>query len=215
MVHVREYQPDLIILDLDQRSKEDLQDLLGALLFCRRLNRTVDSAILACGTDRCSGYLALHLGADGFVRKPLDIDELAAWLAATCRRAAARATSSCSPGKDRIEAGDLVLDPARHRAMVNGQDLGLTRIEFTLLSALASQPDVLLSLQTLRGLLSRPGRAHGNDALHQQIHRIRGKLTLTNGTAPAIVAFRGMGYKLVAPSCQALNGANLPIKHPA
>jgi two-component system KDP operon response regulator KdpE len=99
---------------------------------------------------------------------------------------------------DRIEVGPLVLDLRRHGATLGTQALALTRTEFSLLTALAQQPDTALSY----GMLSEAvyGRAQPEDEaralLRPHIARLRHKIESTSIGGVALVSIRSMGYML-------------------
>ncbi|HEX5689420.1 MAG TPA: winged helix-turn-helix domain-containing protein, partial [Roseiflexaceae bacterium] len=99
---------------------------------------------------------------------------------------------------DRIEVGPLLLDLRRHGASLGSQMLALTRTDFSLLTALAQQPDTALSY----GLLSEAvyGRAQPEDEaralLRPQIARLRHKIESTGVGGVALVSIRSMGYML-------------------
>jgi DNA-binding response OmpR family regulator len=99
---------------------------------------------------------------------------------------------------DRIEVGPLVLDLRRHGATLGTQALSSTRTEFSLLTALAQQPDTALSY----GMLSEAvyGRAQPEDEaralLRPHIARLRHKIESTSIGGVALVSIRSMGYML-------------------
>lgn len=99
---------------------------------------------------------------------------------------------------DRIEVGPLVLDLRRHGANLGNQSLALTRTEFSLLTALAQQPDTALSY----GMLSEAvyGRAQPEDEaralLRPHIARLRHKIESTGVNGVALISIRSMGYML-------------------
>ena len=99
---------------------------------------------------------------------------------------------------DRIEVGPLLLDLRRHGASLGHQILSLTRTEFSLLTALAQQPDTALSYSTLSEAVY--GRAQPEDEaralLRPHIARLRHKIESTGITGVALVSIRSMGYML-------------------
>jgi DNA-binding response OmpR family regulator len=103
-----------------------------------------------------------------------------------------------SSNSDRIEVGPLVLDLRRHGATLGNQMLALTRTEFSLLTALAQQPDTALSYGTLSEAVY--GRAQPEDEaralLRPHIARLRHKIETTGIGGVALVSIRSMGYML-------------------
>jgi two-component system KDP operon response regulator KdpE len=109
------------------------------------------------------------------------------------------ATPPATPtNSDRIEVGPLILDLRRHGAALGGQALALTRTEFSLLTALAQQPDTALSYGALSEAVY--GRAQPEDEaralLRPHIARLRHKIESTGIGGIALVSIRSMGYML-------------------
>src|SRR5438105_8717193 len=125
-------RPDLILLDLM------LPDVDG-LVLCSFLKGLADVPIVVCTASarRSDPVLSLKLGADDFVRKPFDLDDLLARIEAVLRRAPRRRAgaplSSSPPRSTELRVGDLLLEPPRRRAVLGGNVLSLTPLEFRLL----------------------------------------------------------------------------------
>lgn len=105
---------------------------------------------------------------------------------------------SATPINERIEVGPLLLDLRRHSATLGPLTLSLTRTEFSLLTALAQQPDTALSY----GVLSESvyGRSQSEEEaralLRPHVARLRHKLEDTKVTGVTLVSIRSMGYML-------------------
>jgi two-component system KDP operon response regulator KdpE len=99
---------------------------------------------------------------------------------------------------DRIEVGPLVLDLRRHGVALGGHVLSLTRTEFSLLTALAQQPDTALSYGALsEAVYGRPQpEDEARALLRPHIARLRHKLESTGITGVSLVSIRSMGYML-------------------
>ena len=133
--------------------------------------------------DRISG---LDLGADDYLVKPFDFDELEARMRALLRRAAGRAHPL-------LVHGDLVVDPAARRVLRAGQAVELAPREFTLLLLLLASRGRVLSRQQLEARLYSWDGAVGSNAVEVHIHHLRRKL----GDA-LIQTLRGVGYFIPA-----------------
>src|SRR5438067_4293720 len=127
--HVR---PDLILLDLM------LPDTAG-LVLTTALKAQTNAPIIICSArqEQVDRVLGLKLGADDFVAKPFDLDELEARIEAVLRRASrVREASNVPP--DQIQVGELIVSQSRGSVTLSGQPVHLTPTEYRLLVALAS-----------------------------------------------------------------------------
>lgn len=136
--------------------------------------------------DRIAG---LDHGADDYLGKPFDLDELAARLRAIGRRAEGRAEPV-------VRFGDLSLDPALQSAWSGVRQITLSRREYALLAALFERPGAIVGRATLEDRLYGWQDGVESNALEVHVHKLRVKL----GTG-AIRTVRGIGYQLqeVAP----------------
>lgn len=126
----------------------------------------------------------LGAGADDYVLKPFDLDELVARLHALLRRASGRSA-------DRVEHGTLCFTPSTGEARLAGQVVELARRELALLRALLQHPGKILSGDQLRDSLYGFGQDVESNAINVHIHHLRRKL------GPNIVeTVRGLGYRL-------------------
>jgi DNA-binding response OmpR family regulator len=110
----------------------------------------------------------LDLGADDFIAKPFDFDELAARIRAVVRRHAGHAASQ-------IQSSEIVLDLAAHQASYKGATQLLPAREFALLQALLARPGTILSRKQLEDALYGWGEEVESNAVDVLIHYIRRK----------------------------------------
>jgi DNA-binding response OmpR family regulator len=134
--------------------------------------------------DRVGG---LNLGADDYLVKPFDLDELVARIHALVRRGQGRA-------QPQLQLGALSLDPARREVRLHGAELPLAPREFDLLHVLMQQPGAVLSRTRLEERLYGWDDEIGSNAVEVHLHHLRRKLG-----ADWIRNVRGVGYKLVVP----------------
>ena len=141
---IRECQPDLVTLDLS------LPDMDGTDV-CRALREFSDAyVVMITGRDaEIDRLVGLEVGADDYMSKPFSPREVRARVSALLRRPrlGVAASASVAPAADEAQApldvgAGLVLDVEHHVAVLNGDRVMLTSIEFDLLRALASRPGV-------------------------------------------------------------------------
>lgn len=131
--------------------------------------------------DRIDG---LDAGADDYLGKPFDLDEVAARLRAITRRSAGRATAQ-------ISCRGLILDPASMQVDQHGTSVSLSRREFSILHALMENPQVIHSKNSLEERLYGWQEDVESNTIEVHIHKLRVKLG-----AAAIETVRGVGYRL-------------------
>jgi DNA-binding response OmpR family regulator len=133
--------------------------------------------------DRIAG---LDAGADDYMVKPIDLEELAARLRAIERRLSGRS------GELRV-FGNLEINESTRSVSRQGNPITVTAQEFALLMALARRPGAIVSRARLEESLYNWEHTVDSNTIEVQIHRLRRKLG-----SKAIETFRGMGYRLVA-----------------
>ncbi|WP_096787697.1 response regulator transcription factor [Rhodobacter sp. CZR27] len=133
--------------------------------------------------DRVEG---LDAGADDYLGKPFDLDELAARLRAMLRRQDGRAAAQ-------ISWNGLVLDPATFAGRHDGRDLRFSRREVALLQALLEHPGRILSKSSLEERLYGWQEEVESNTIEVHIHNLRAKLG-----RGFIQTVRGAGYRLAA-----------------
>ncbi len=129
--------------------------------------------------DRVGG---LNLGADDYVVKPFDLDELIARVRALLRRHA-------GSGNPIMVCGDLTLDPMRKSVSYRGDAVDLSGKELAILEALMRRPGAVLSRKALEEAIYGSGDEIGSNAVEVHLHHLRKKLG-----ADLIRNIRGVGY---------------------
>lgn len=172
---------DCVLLDLGLPDEPGTSVLRGMR---SRQDATPVIIITARGRvrDRIEG---LDIGANDYLVKPFDLDELAARIRSVVRSAAA------SRGAQALEVGPLRLDIGNRTATWHGQAVDLTRREFWLLEALMRNRDRILSRSQLEETLYGWGDEISSNAVEVYVHHLRRKLE------PGLIrTVRGAGYKL-------------------
>jgi DNA-binding response OmpR family regulator len=187
-------RPDLVLLDLM------LPDIDGLVLCCV-LKSIADAPIMICSATsrRSDPFLALKLGADDFIKKPFEVDDLLARIEAVLRRAPPRSAEGLPrPKPTELKVGGLVVQPARRRAVLGGEPLALTPTEFRLITVLAARADEILTRDHLAQEVWGYADASNGRTIDVHIRRLRVKLSQTGRHGPAIISVRGMGYRITA-----------------
>jgi DNA-binding response OmpR family regulator len=197
--HVR---PDLILLDLM------LPDTDGLVLTTALKNLTT-APIIICSArqEQVDRVLGLKLGADDFVAKPFDLDELEARIEAVLRRASRVRETPASP-PDQIRVDDLLISQSRGTVSIGGQPVHLTPTEYRLLVALASRPDEVLTREALGQIVWGYQDLGTGHLIDVHIGRLRLKLRRASKSAPVIVTVRGKGYTIASEGSAAAESLN-------
>lgn len=174
---------DLVLLDLGLPRRDGLEVLRSLRT---RKNRT--PVLVATARDGVAQRIAgLDAGADDYVLKPYDLDELLARIRALLRRAAGRAEPV-------YEHQGVAMDPASREATVQGVPVPLSAREWAVLEALLARPGSVLSRAQLEEKLYGWGDEINSNAVEVYIHGLRKKLG-----AETIVNVRGVGYMVPKP----------------
>ena len=175
---LRSEQYDLVLLDLGLPKRDGLEVLRGL-----RSRRSPVPVLIATARDAVGNRIAgLDAGADDYVVKPYDTDELLARIRALLRRAAGRAEPV-------FEYKGISLNPATHEATVGGQPVSLSAREWAVLEPLLVRPGAVLSRAQLEEKLFSWKDDISSNAVEVYIHGVRKKLG-----NDVIQTVRGLGY---------------------
>jgi two-component system response regulator MprA len=182
-------KPDLIVLDV-------LMPRLDGLTTCRRLRvrgETLPVLMLTARDTVGDRVTGLDAGADDYLVKPFELDELLARVRALLRRS--RLSTRAAGDDDVLEYGGLSMNTLTREVTRNGRDLDLTRTEYTLLEMFLSHPRQVLTreqiLTTVWGFDFEPT----SNSLDVYVMYLRRK----TGEPRLIHTVRGVGYVLREP----------------
>ena len=178
---------DLVLLDI-------MLPELNGLEVLRRLRKGSSVPIIMLTArdavmDKVSG---LDMGADDYITKPFQIEELLARIRAALRKRAADAPSPL------LTCGPVALDPARRSVTCQGQSLELTNREFTLLMTLMENKSIVLTRETLLERVWGYEYMGETNVVDVYIRYLRAKLDEASGVK-LIHTVRGVGYAIKEP----------------
>jgi two-component system response regulator MprA len=187
---ISEQQPDAVVLDV-------MMPFVDGLTVTRRLRERGDRTPILMLTarqataDRVEG---LDAGADDYLPKPFELDELLARIRALLRRSDGGDTAT-------LRVGDLVLDPAKRTVLRGDRHVELTRTEFEILHTLMRNADIVLSRSQLYEDIWGYDFETSSKSLDVHVGYLRRKLEA--GDAPRLIhTIRGVGY-VIRPAADA------------
>jgi len=175
---------DVVLLDIGLPGKDGLE-----LLQWLRQEDLGVAVLVVSARDSVSDRIAgLNLGADDYLPKPFDLDELIARVHAVGRRRSGRS-------QPEMRLGLLQLNPLRREALLDQLPLSLSAREYDILLALMERPGTVLSRAQLENRLYGWEDEVASNTIEVHLHHLRRKLGIA-----WIKNVRGVGYKLVNPA---------------
>lgn len=179
---------DLIVLDImmpEMDGREVCQQI-------RNAKNMVPVLMLTARTQSRDIVMGLDCGADDYMLKPFDMDELLARVRALLRR------SNVVQHTRIVGAGELVIDTHTRKVTVKGVDVVLTPTEYALLSVLAEHAGNVVPHETLLHSVWGPNSQHDQDYLKVYMWHLRRKIEPNSGRSPRLLLTEwGVGYRLV------------------
>jgi len=187
-------RPDLVVLDIMM----PVMDGLEAMKRIRQVSN-VPIILLTARTSGADKVRGLDQGADDYVTKPFDPDELSARIAAILRRAAGGA----GPASQVLDYPGVTIDLVNRRVVVNEEEIQLSRTEWEVLYQLASNAGRVMLHSELLSRIWGPEFRDETYYLRTWVSRIRKKLDDQDNESPLIRTFPGVGYRMEPPGEEA------------
>lgn len=195
-----EQKPDLILLDI-------MLPKLDGLSVCKRIKNSynVPILILTAKDAEIDKILGLELGADDYITKPFSVRELVARVKANLRKVEVvsndRGIEQLGEEKkkeSKVVVGELELDLDKFEVKVRGEIIDLTLREFEVLKFLASQPEQVVTRETL--LEKVWGYEYYGDirTVDVTVRRIREKIEKDTSMPKILITKRGVGYYIAS-----------------
>jgi two-component system, OmpR family, KDP operon response regulator KdpE len=181
--------PDLVILDLAMPGIDGLE-------VCRQLREwsQVPILVLSVREESRDKVEALDLGADDYVTKPFDLEEVRARVRALLRRTDSGEEQTTTA----LEAGDLKVDLVAHRVTLAGREIHLTPLEYQLLCYLMRHPDRVLTHRQILTKVWGPEYSEDLHTLRVHIAKLRSKIEPDSDVPQFIHTQLRVGYRFSA-----------------
>lgn len=185
---VRQAEPDVLLLDVSM-------PMVDGLTVCRVLraeNNLVPVLMLTARTETSDRVAGLDAGADDYLPKPYDLDELLARVRALLRRSG-YGSDDGHPVDGELVLGDLRLDPSGRRAFRGAREIQLSKTEFDLLALLVANRGIVLDHSTIYERIWHYDFGPDSKNLAVYIGYLRRK-TEAEGEPRVVHTVRGVGY---------------------
>ncbi len=185
---VREHEPDMILLDLMLPGKDGME-------ICKEVRAFSNVPIImtTARVEEIDRLLGLELGADDYVCKPYSPREVMARVKTVLRRV------SMAGGTSPTEQSIIMLDEAGFKAVVRGEPMELTPVEFRLLKTFLTQPGRVFSRGHLLDHLYTDQRVVSDRTVDTHVKNLRKKLEDLLPGQEVIHSIYGVGYKFEPP----------------
>jgi two-component system, OmpR family, response regulator BaeR len=181
VARVRNRMPDLILLDLMLPGRDGLE-------ICKEIRSfsQVPIIMITARVEEIDRLLGLELGADDYICKPFSPREVVARVKTVLRRSGEQHAPAAS---------GLSLDPEKFQALLNGQDLDLTAVEFKLLHFLQQNAGRIYSRSQLMDRIYPDQRVVSDRTIDSHIKKLRKKIAAAAPDLELIHSIYGVGYK--------------------
>jgi two-component system response regulator MprA len=195
--YIHKYKPDLVILDFMLIGIDGIE-------VCRRIRfdnaiRDIPILMLTAKDEVADRIMGLNTGADDYLTKPFDFDELLAHIQAILRRSQRyklRSVDLTDEEKDLLIFGNLVLNTRNHELTKEGQKIDLTATEYNLLHLLMTHPKQVLDRQTILNRVWGYDFLGETNIIEVYIRYLREKIEDNPSSPRFIQTVRSVGYVL-------------------
>jgi two-component system OmpR family response regulator len=179
---------DLVVLDIGMPEMDGLE-------VCQQIRKTSGLPILflSARDEEIDRVLGLEIGGDDYVAKPFSPRELVARVKAILKRSGNG--GGLENRKNIVVAGEVSLDRAGRTVTFGGNAITTTALEFSILDALLSRPEMVFSRQQLMAATYGPGLHVADRTIDSHIRNIRAKFSAA-GAVGTIATVHGVGFKL-------------------
>jgi two-component system, OmpR family, KDP operon response regulator KdpE len=179
-------KPEVVLLDLGLPDRDGLELI--------QLFRAKGAAVIVVSAreDTSEKVAALDLGADDYLTKPFDTEELLARV-----RTALRHRVAGQAGTTKVSAGDVEIDLERRRVRRHGEEVHLSPKEYDVLAELAKRPDRVIGHRQLLRTVWGPAHEEHIDYLRIVVRNLRQKLEADPARPRLLINEPGVGYRLV------------------
>lgn len=191
LLYIEKEAPSAVILDLM------LPGMTGEELLSRikKLDTAISVIVSSAKDDVRTRVELLRAGADDYVVKPFDTDELLARLEAVLRRNG-QGRQSVGGNKERLTYKDIVIEPEDFSVTVSGQEVILTRREYLILELLIRNPGKVFTKNNIYESVWNEEYLGEDNAVNVHISNIRQKLAKINSAETYIQTVWGIGFKM-------------------
>lgn len=180
-------RPVLVVLDLGLSDRDGIE-----LIPLLRARSKAAIVVVSARDDTEQKVAALDLGADDYVTKPFDTEELLARVRTTLRRGA-----RTEAGEEHVRVGGLDIDLVAHRVDRDGAEIHLTQKEYAVLAELARHPGRVVTHAALLRTVWGPAFGEHVEYLRVVMRNLRQKLETEPAHPALLVNELGVGYRLV------------------
>lgn len=190
LLYLEKCKPSAVILDLmlPGMAGEELLDKIKVI------DRDIPVIVASAKEDVHTRVEMLRAGADDYVVKPFDTEELLARLEVALRRSGRNKGGSAKG--EVLSFKDITVEPDQYRVTVSGQEIALTRREFLILELLMSNPNKVFTKNNIYESVWNEEFVGEDNAVNVHISNIRQKLAKANSSETYIQTVWGIGFKM-------------------